>query len=447
MPKKLRNFLFSLFVIIFFTATPLLLIYALGYNLNFAWPPRLNMILQKTGMLIVDSEPSGANIYLNGKLQTTSESLFSSKDPIATPAKIKNLVPGEYDVKVILEGYWPWEKKLYIHPGSNTFAENIVLFKNNLPVRLYEKKCEKMVFSPDQQKIAALCGDQIILYDLRSNVSETISTTSQQDIGIVWSPDNEKLAFENKIFLIAKDKDIVLGGNLLKNFYWRDGNTVYYALNDSIYEFDINSNRNEQIIKTANGQDIENFIIHNKKIYYLQKNNSNIDFIAYDQNDKKIELTINIPLSDEYEFYWDDLIYAHDISHSTLYLLDTKNTISPLKSIIKNCTRFIKADKDRMICANEFEIFQYDLNSNNSLLLARISEPISSLLWHKSNNYLIYSTNEGIYSFELDNREKNNITKISGITKVSKLLSDKNSNLYFISDLENFSGIFKQAIR
>lgn len=445
MSKNIRKILYIFFIIVFFTATPLLLIYALGYDLNLTWPPRFNMMLQKTGMLIIDSEPKNAMIYLDGKLQTTSQSLFSSKETITTPAKIKNLAPGEYDVKITMDGYWPWEKKLNIYPGSNTFAENIILFKNNLPVRLYEKPCQSMSLSSDQKYITAICDDKVILYNLSNDTSKQIASSSNKFFGFTWSPNNDKISFFDKIYLLNDDKTITFESKSVSDTEWINDNLLYFSDDNGIYEFNVSTYSITQIIKSNNK--INDLIIHNKKVYYLENNNGRNDLIIYDISKKEVEMTINIPFSSEYKLTWDGIIYAHDISHSKLYLLDPKNPISPLSNIIENCSRFIKVDENRLICSNEFEIFQYDLTEKSTHLFARISEPISSILWHKSNNYIIYSTNEGIYSFELDDREKHNTTKISTIKNVFDLKSDKDSNLYFISSLDNFPGIFKQFIK
>ncbi|HPW34524.1 MAG TPA: hypothetical protein PK367_02050, partial [Candidatus Paceibacterota bacterium] len=96
MPKKIRDWLFILFIILFVIITFFVSVYAAGYSLNKRWPPRFDQIFQKTGMLIVDSEPSGASIFLNGERRRKSILLDIGRSDALTPQKIKNLPPGEY---------------------------------------------------------------------------------------------------------------------------------------------------------------------------------------------------------------------------------------------------------------------------------------------------------------------------------------------------------------
>lgn len=58
-----------------------------------------------TGIISITSLPEGASVYLDGHLNT------------ATNATINGLAPKEYDVKVIKEGFIPWEKKVKVEEG------------------------------------------------------------------------------------------------------------------------------------------------------------------------------------------------------------------------------------------------------------------------------------------------------------------------------------------
>ena len=107
MSKKFRDFLFIAFIVLFVFITFFVSVYAVGYSLNISWPPRFDQVFQKTGMLILDSEPTGASIFLNGNKQRRSFLLDLGRNEITTPVKIKNLPPGEYTLRLEKEGYWP----------------------------------------------------------------------------------------------------------------------------------------------------------------------------------------------------------------------------------------------------------------------------------------------------------------------------------------------------
>lgn len=84
--------------------------YARGYRFNFK-----SFSLAPTGLLVVKSEPTGAQIFINGDLKTASDATIS-------------LVPGTYDVEIKKQGYLSWNKRLTITKEEVTEA-TVSLFK------------------------------------------------------------------------------------------------------------------------------------------------------------------------------------------------------------------------------------------------------------------------------------------------------------------------------
>lgn len=68
-----------------------------------------------TGIITITSVPDAASVYIDGHLTT------------ATNATISSLVPNEYSVRVVKEGFIPWEKKVEVKEGLVTDLE-ITLF-------------------------------------------------------------------------------------------------------------------------------------------------------------------------------------------------------------------------------------------------------------------------------------------------------------------------------
>ena len=81
MTLKARRIMRTIFLLAFLIATPLVSLYAAGYKFSLQKGG-----LQKTGMLILDTEPQGARIYLNGVPQQTAikklvNEVFRNTDP------------------------------------------------------------------------------------------------------------------------------------------------------------------------------------------------------------------------------------------------------------------------------------------------------------------------------------------------------------------------------
>src|SRR3989338_2513423 len=136
MTLKVRRMLSLIFILLFLIIAPAIILYAAGFKLS-----KNGLAIQKTGMFIIDSNPRGAKIFINGQ--------------------IKNLLPGEYDLSLELDGYWGWQKKLTVNPGTSTFVDNIYLFKNSLPVQILPANLESINLSAGDNRALILSADQL----------------------------------------------------------------------------------------------------------------------------------------------------------------------------------------------------------------------------------------------------------------------------------------------
>lgn len=80
-------------------ATVAAIFFGKGYQINIS-----GRVVDKTGMLVVKSQPDGAKIYLDGEWQS------------ATPNTFSNLRPKTYLLRVEKEGFSSWEKRVNVYP-------------------------------------------------------------------------------------------------------------------------------------------------------------------------------------------------------------------------------------------------------------------------------------------------------------------------------------------
>lgn len=90
--------------------TSLAVLYGKGYRFTFE---RGKPELSGTGMLVATSSPDGAQVFINGHLTTATDNTI-------------NLAPGEYEVKIFKDGYFPWEKKIKIQEQIVSKAEALL---------------------------------------------------------------------------------------------------------------------------------------------------------------------------------------------------------------------------------------------------------------------------------------------------------------------------------
>ena len=136
MSKKIRSWLFLIFIFLFIVGTVLISLYASGYKINLGWPPQTGRLLVKTGMIIVESRPAGAAVFLDDKPQAIFSVNPWKKQSITTNAKLRNIPPGEYLVRLEREGYFSWEKRVRVYPNQATTLSEVNLFRRSEPSQL-----------------------------------------------------------------------------------------------------------------------------------------------------------------------------------------------------------------------------------------------------------------------------------------------------------------------
>lgn len=109
---------------------------ARGYKINL----KQGTILTATGILSATSEPKAASVYLDEKLVTATDNTL-------------NLTPNTYTVKIIKDGYLPWQKTIQIKKET-VYQTNTQLFRSvpDLKPITYTGAINPVV-SPDNTKI------------------------------------------------------------------------------------------------------------------------------------------------------------------------------------------------------------------------------------------------------------------------------------------------------
>jgi hypothetical protein len=443
MTLKARRILSLIFIILFLSITPAIMLYAAGYRLG-----KNGFSIERTGMFIIDSKPRGAKIFIDGQPQEIwSSSIFNKKNFIATPAKIKNLLPGEYDLKLELDGYWSWQKKLTVNPGASTFAENIYLFKNDLPVQISPADIGSIRLSSNKNQAVILSSDLITFLNLSDESEKTTKRNSLAGKNILWSEDQNKIIVDHYLYNLT---DLSSALDLKKltpssfNYKW-DGNSLNYQDKNSIYRLE-SSNLSKKII----GNKIFNdYLVKNNYLYLIIKSGPAVNLEVIDTATGQSLKTINLPAAPDYSFInaEQNLLNLYDNSHKILYLIDPMSAYQPLVEIINNVKTTSWVDSNNLLYTNDFEIWLYNLGTKNKILITRISETINNAILHPSKDYIIYSTKQSINAIELDEREKRNITELIKFDSIDSFILTNGDILYFSGKIGNSQGLYKFLIQ
>lgn len=175
------------------TATAFVVFYGRGYRFDFG---RGVPSLLGTGLLVATSSPDGAQVFVNDHLTTAT-------------ANTINLAPGTYEVKIVKEGYLPWQKTLIIKNEVVTKADALLFPTAPKLESITNIGVQSPVLDPSRTKIAYTVASQsaakngIYILDTTVRPILTLQSSSSQIINdtintfskakLQWSPDGSQL--------------------------------------------------------------------------------------------------------------------------------------------------------------------------------------------------------------------------------------------------------------
>lgn len=450
MSIKTRRILYVTFILAFLVITPLVMSYAAGYKFSFA-----RGSFQKTGMIIIKSKPAGARIYLDGRPQRSffGGYLGEKNGHIVTPAKLKNIAPGEYNVKLKLDDYWDWGKKLVVRGGETTFAEDINLFKKDTPLLISKGDFTLSSVSPDEKKYILNDGEKTIFLDLEKE-EEIILSPKKIKEDVIWSSDGKMVILDELIFDLENKKEILNLKNYIDqeatNIKWKekDNNIILFSIEKerSVKTFSLVTKKIETIAEKINAK---NFILKNNYLYSIEEKKGITNLNSFNINSGEEKRSINIPSFGLYNFINQNnkFINLYDKKHQILYIINPDDYF-PIIETINNVKSAKWINDDTILYTNDFEIWLANIKNYKKELLTRISGQISQAIWHPSQNYVIYLMKNSINAIELDNREKHNITELIKTDMPSAATINKDGDvLYFNGKIGSQQGVYKLTIQ
>lgn len=314
--QKIRAILFYLSLLIFFSGLPFILSFALGYKFD-----RRSFKFTKSGLIVLKTQPAGANVYLDKKLLNEK-----------TPVTINELLPGKYTIGLELEGHYPYFSDVEVQAGKVSRVEKVILF----PLRPYIKKLNKEIISTfwvDEAKgiMYYVNEDEHSVYksDLDGDRFEKLTDFLPiAPLPKKWrlSPDREKLVYFNThqigILNIAQEKELFLGGDALIIDYPSGNITDVFWHSDSFH------------LVVVSGTKIE--IVEAKKdstpvtLAALNKRNSSA---AYDVRTDTL-------------YFMDYQKAADGKNYENLYKLELNAKLYPLKELMKLTPPFEKTEAE-----------------------------------------------------------------------------------------------------
>ena len=211
--KKIRfdfwKFFWVIVSIIFIFISVYVFVEANGYVVD--WK---NKKIQKTALIIINSNPEDAKIYLSGKLHNR-----------LSPARIAKIVPGWYDIKLEYTNYHTWEKTFHLDPGEAK-AFDISLFLKQ--PEIVDKKIAENIFEIDKTD-SDLTIFKNELYQTTTNEIKLLTRFSQNIKKVNWLNNDINLIYQIENSIYVSD---ITGSNQIK-IYESNNDFQYRILSDS----------------------------------------------------------------------------------------------------------------------------------------------------------------------------------------------------------------------
>ncbi|MCX6792611.1 MAG: PEGA domain-containing protein [Candidatus Falkowbacteria bacterium] len=441
-----RRIIFSFFVLLFCILVPVILIYATGNTINWS-----RLSLEKTGSILIDSEPNGATVFLNGeKLNSNFLEVFQGKTPLITKAKVNNLAPGEYTIRLEKNGYWPWEEKFRLSPGGVTNFGTIGLFSQAEPELVYSLDKAELVLSPNGEKIALLKNNLLTITDVNSGSNQELELNNlDTEAEINWASNNKKISIGN--YIISLDKKTVsnLASDTKKNvslLRWSDNESmVYFVSNKKILRYtESNKNISELALNSQlNNQDIVDYLIKGDQIYIIVSSRNTKSLLIGSIEGQLTSLSLP---TGNYKFKTDDSPKPVLIDENNIYVIDEPLALFSKPRLLEVSTHFKLGhwQDNSLTYASGLELRRWD-KEGQEYLLTRFGSAINELWPVNKRNSIIVATPDDIRVY-VNGSQPFAITLAPIKNTKLVVVSKDNKTLYVYGDYDGKTGIFKLAL-
>lgn len=374
-----RNVLVLIFLI---AATFLAVLFAKGYRFN----PNQKTVVG-TGLLVANSFPDGASVFINDKLTTATDDTL-------------NLPPETYQVKIVKDGYFSWEKQLILKEELVT-QTNCRLFPSVPDLKaLTYAGAQNLTPSPDGEKIAYVVASAsaspkngLWLLNLSAGTmflnKDTVQiakTTTGIDLSrakLLWSPNSKQILIRTETSNYLLDIERLNDLTDLNDITAR----LTLMLDDWKNELDLKNKENLQKLP----KEMQQILIESAKNIYFSPDEEKILYTATASAQIPDNLKSPLPSSNnqpQERQIMPDRIYVYDIEEDRNFFIYQ-----------------LTQEKSVQVTSEESSIDQkiYNLESQYSALR------IQPVQWFPSSRHLIILNGDRIEVLEYDATNRNTV--------------------------------------
>ena len=409
-----------------------------------------NASLIKTGVIVVNSIPEDADIYIDNVLKGTTKN------------EITNVTTGNLEIKLVKDGFTSWSKLIDVKENEITKIQ-VQLYPNKLNLtQIIQLPIENITF--DNDRILYIVNDKNtslsrIIWEFKKNEGLLGRDNSSKLLGTIPTELNSVL-ITNNYSISAKDYTILINDSLNNENYLLDLNnlTKYKKVSNLLGKKENNIelyNSNKLLIKAPNLVYTVDISTEEKKLITLVDentvfSNNTTQFIYQNPVDKSLNLTdggfvekiVSFEELDKISKKNADDIKKQDKNTDTEYTDKDIAYFNLLKDVLSSLNKIYMPAKTSniLILKDNFNLFLWDRNSKHLEKIAE-STPQSEIVTISNNgNTVIFKKDSEIYTFEfekipLTSSYRSKTTKIENINSNSNITLSESANNIIIQTL------------
>jgi hypothetical protein len=422
MANKTASLVFKLLTLLLFGVVSLVtLLLAYGYQINVK-----ERDVVKTSIIDVLAEIKSAEVRLDGVIHSTK-----------LPYQVKNIIPGEYTLKVEKPGYLTWKRKVEVKEDIVSIVNDILLVPEKISdfnrqllqvdkgLKTYFGKDMLILLKPGDKKIRL-----ISLYDNGTFKDEDFEIYREGIVSMdILSANSILLYYPSNVYGLIdfpnrgfKFFSLPAGIDHIKISY--DGQVIYYLKEGKLYRVPLYILGPE---KVAIGK---SFLVRDKIDQYTVGFSGQLFFLSgggfymanqEGQNEKLIDKTKNDYTNLAFKFGKDygTLILRDKNDQRGLFLVDKWGNLPLVEKNLKGQPFF--NDYDQLLYANQYGVvLYYDPNTLEKKLIKQIKGDFEILGWFSNEGHFIVLKDKNVYL--------NDVYDSNG----SQLISDFQADQYFV---------------
>ena len=427
MTKKTRLIILAVCAVLFFIITPYILLYSLGYRVDFK-----KFKIVATGGVYVKALPQGATISIDSHAGNTTNALFNYVFE-------QNLLPGAHSVAIKKDGYYDYQKSLLVKEQSVTKLEHVILIKKNIAFTVLDANANYFYIAPDGKNIllAKIVNGKVnfSMVNLENQQEKNLLLSIKNTVvtRLTWSDDSSRALINSagSYFLLQPFL------NIPKIM------ALPYLLAAQEVSFDPQNPNTMLFIKSKNLYSSQQITPIIKNVVTYQVTNNTITWLSYDGFLYRAD-TANIVANkiNTTAFFIKSGGAYSIIPGANIILLQENESLWLLNQTTKIFENFynpvtsvqISPNKQKILYFNDHEVLFSSLNSNNSdkVFLNRFSDNIGTAFWF-NDDYVIFTLQDNIVISEIDIRGNINTVKLPSIVSLSngKTVDIKNPEIFF----------------